>query len=47
VYDKRDNVFDSHGLDSIAFDTMMKTDRDKALLAERVLGWIANQKEQV
>ena len=43
VYDERDTVFNSHGLESVAFDTMMKTDADKAALAERVLVWIKNK----
>jgi LPPG:FO 2-phospho-L-lactate transferase len=43
VYDKRDAVFNSHGLQSVAFDTMMKTDVDKAALAERILVWLENK----
>ena len=43
VYDKRDDVFNSHGLESVAFDTMMTSDADKAALAERILIWIENR----
>lgn len=40
VYDERDDSFKSYAKNSIAFDTIMKTDADKAQLAESVLNWV-------
>lgn len=39
VYDQRDTLPQSLGFQSVAFDTIMKTDHDKARLARQVLAW--------
>jgi hypothetical protein len=40
VYDERDQIDFSSGLDLRAFDTIMKTDDDKIRLAQQVLDWL-------
>lgn len=40
IYDERDANFESYGLNSIAFDTIMTTDEDKARLSRQILNWV-------
>lgn len=40
VYDERDNSFETQGLKTIKFDTIMITDEDKARLARDILFWL-------
>ncbi|GAB5490001.1 MAG: 2-phospho-L-lactate transferase [Phototrophicaceae bacterium] len=40
IYDERDKDFESYGLNSIAFDTIMNTDEDKARLSRQILNWV-------
>lgn len=41
IYDKRDDSFETQGLKTIAFDTIMITDEDKARLARDILLWLS------
>jgi LPPG:FO 2-phospho-L-lactate transferase len=47
VYDQRDTKFQSHGLDSVGFDTIMTTDEDKSALARNILNWILTKREAI
>ena len=40
IYDERDKGFESYGSNSISFDTIMKTDEDKARLSRQILNWV-------
>ncbi|MEM9952514.1 MAG: 2-phospho-L-lactate transferase [Chloroflexota bacterium] len=40
VYDQRDTHFESYDKDSVAFDTIMKTDADKIRLMREILAWV-------
>jgi len=40
VYDQRDTPLKSHGLKTVAFDTMMKTSEDKRRLTNNILAWL-------
>lgn len=40
VYDVRDADFETHGLNTASFDTMMTTDADKARLVRDILLWL-------
>ncbi|MGJ3238200.1 MAG: 2-phospho-L-lactate transferase [Anaerolineae bacterium] len=41
VYDQQDGDFQPYGLNCCAFDTIMKTDEDKARLAQDILTWVS------
>lgn len=40
VYDERDSDFQPYDFNATSFDTIMKTDEDKARLAQQILGWL-------
>lgn len=42
VYDKQDAPLDFDGLQTAAFQTVMRSDRDKMVLAENVMNWIGD-----
>lgn len=42
VYDKRDFELNITGIHSIAFDTIMQTNADRAVLARKILDWIVS-----
>lgn len=45
IYDERDSALESYGFSSIAFDTMMNTDEDKARLSRQILNWLFQREE--
>jgi LPPG:FO 2-phospho-L-lactate transferase len=42
VYDERDSALNIGGVRTVTFDTIMRTDSDRAALARRMLDWIFN-----
>jgi LPPG:FO 2-phospho-L-lactate transferase len=42
VYDERDAALKIGGLNTVTFDTIMRSDSDRAALARRMLDWILN-----
>ena len=45
IYDERDSALESYGFNSIAFDTIMNTDEDKARLSRQILNWLFKREE--
>ncbi len=45
IYDERDNELEPYGFNSIAFDTIMNTDEDKARLSRQILNWLFKREE--
>lgn len=43
VSDVRDIPIQSHGLDTVRFDTIMKTDEEKINLAKKILSWVEKE----
>lgn len=43
VYDIRDDPMEPHGLDTVRFDTIMKTDEDKINLSRQILDWLERE----
>lgn len=45
ISDEQDKALESYGLNSIAFDTIMNTDEDKARLSRQILRWVFQREE--